>query len=116
MSGFGTKVTFTVRGITFACALVVAFGLQVDTVGLVNRLSMDERLRTLELRIEHFENRVNERLVNIETHLGSLSSRTAAVEDRLVELNTRVDTFSDDNRQRFRVLTERVSAIERLVA
>lgn len=39
------RFTFTARGITFACALVVAFGLQVDTVGLVNRLSMDERLR-----------------------------------------------------------------------
>jgi hypothetical protein len=39
------RFTFTTRLITFGCALVVAFGLQVDAIGLINRLSTDTSLR-----------------------------------------------------------------------
>jgi hypothetical protein len=39
------RFTASTRAITFAGAFIVAFGLQVDTLALVNRLSADEKLR-----------------------------------------------------------------------
>lgn len=39
------RFTASTRAITFAGAFIVAIGLQVDTVALVNRLSVDDRLR-----------------------------------------------------------------------
>ena len=79
-------------------------------------ISIDERLRTMELRIDHFETRVMDRLASIETVVSQIATRTTNLENQLVDLNVRVDGLADDNRQRFRVLTERVAAIERLVA
>ena len=40
------RFTFTTRGITFACSLVMAVAIQLDTIDLINRLSVDEQLRT----------------------------------------------------------------------
>jgi hypothetical protein len=40
------RFTATTRAITFGAALLVAVALQVDTVGLVNRLAADDTLRT----------------------------------------------------------------------
>ena len=45
MDRVAQRFTATTRGITFGAALVVAFGLQVDTIALVNRLSADDALR-----------------------------------------------------------------------
>jgi hypothetical protein len=39
------RFTASTRAVTFAGALLVAFGLQVDTLSLVNRLAADEALR-----------------------------------------------------------------------
>ena len=39
------RFTASTRAITFAGAFVVAFGLQVDTPSLMNRLAMDDRMR-----------------------------------------------------------------------
>ena len=39
------RFTASTRAITFACALIVAVGLQVDTPALVNRLAADDKLR-----------------------------------------------------------------------
>jgi hypothetical protein len=39
------RFTASTRAITFAAAFIVAFGLQVDTPALVNRLSADDKLR-----------------------------------------------------------------------
>jgi hypothetical protein len=39
------RFTFTTRGITFVCAAIVALLLQVDSIGLVNRLGSDDQLR-----------------------------------------------------------------------
>jgi hypothetical protein len=39
------RFTASTRAITFAAAVVVAFGLQVDTLSLVNRLAADDALR-----------------------------------------------------------------------
>ncbi len=39
------RFTFTTRGITFVCSLVVAITIQLDTVTLINRLSVDTQLR-----------------------------------------------------------------------
>jgi hypothetical protein len=45
MDRVSQRFTATTRAITFAGALLVAFALQVDTVGLVNRLAADDALR-----------------------------------------------------------------------
>jgi hypothetical protein len=45
MDRVSQRFTATTRGITFVSALVVAVGLQVDTVELVNRLNADDTLR-----------------------------------------------------------------------
>ncbi|HYL58075.1 MAG TPA: hypothetical protein VEU51_04340 [Candidatus Acidoferrales bacterium] len=39
------RFTMGARGITFACALAVAFGLQLDTIGIVNTLWINDALR-----------------------------------------------------------------------
>src|SRR5205823_1921978 len=39
------RFTSITRGVTFACALLVAGVIQLDTLALVNRLSMDDALR-----------------------------------------------------------------------
>ena len=39
------RFTASTRAITFAGAFVVAFGLQVDTPSLANRLAMDDKMR-----------------------------------------------------------------------
>lgn len=45
MDRSSARFTFTTRGITFACAAVLAVALQVDTIGIVNRLGTDDQLR-----------------------------------------------------------------------
>lgn len=45
MDRVAQRFTASTRAITFAAAFVVAVGLQVDTILLVNRLSADEKLR-----------------------------------------------------------------------
>jgi len=45
MDRVSERFTFTTRGITFACALVLSLVIQFDTVSLVNRLSADDQLR-----------------------------------------------------------------------
>ncbi len=39
------RFTFTTRGITFICSVAVALLFQIDTVTLINRLSVDDQLR-----------------------------------------------------------------------
>jgi hypothetical protein len=39
------RFTLSARSITFICGLLLAVGLQLDTVGIVNRISVDEDLR-----------------------------------------------------------------------
>jgi hypothetical protein len=39
------RFTMSTRFVTFACGLLLALGLQIDTVALVNRISVDEALR-----------------------------------------------------------------------
>jgi hypothetical protein len=45
MDRVSQRFTATTRAITFASALLVAMALQVDTIGLVNRLAADDMLR-----------------------------------------------------------------------
>jgi hypothetical protein len=45
MDRVAMRFTATTRAVTFGAAVLVAVGLQVDTVGLVNRLSADDVLR-----------------------------------------------------------------------
>ncbi len=40
------RFTLTAHGITFAAAVLVAFGTQLDTIALINRLSLDDSFRT----------------------------------------------------------------------
>src|SRR6185503_9131594 len=40
-----SRFTASTRAVTFVAALLVAGALQVDTIGLVNRLSADDKLR-----------------------------------------------------------------------
>jgi septal ring factor EnvC (AmiA/AmiB activator) len=79
---------------------------------------VDERFRSLELRMEHFEARVMDRLESIDTRLAGVeaglartNARVAGLEAQVASMNTRLDGVTDDMRQRFRVLTEQVAEL-----
>jgi chromosome segregation ATPase len=76
-------------------------------------ISVDEQLRTLTMRVQQFEVRAQRDLDAVKGAMTDLSQRMTAVEDSIVELHRRVDTLSDDMRQRFRGVNERLTSIER---
>ena len=71
--------------------------------------SLGERFATMELRIEQFEVRVTGRLDSLDARTKQLEVRTGSIEQNLLNLNTRMDVLSDDMRQRFRVLNDRLA-------
>jgi septal ring factor EnvC (AmiA/AmiB activator) len=86
-------------------------------------IAMDERFRTLEQRIDQFEARVNDQLAALNAELAGVKRSVAQIERRVTNLenqsvatNARLDGLHLDMRQRFRVLTDRVGAIENLLA
>ena len=77
-------------------------------------ISVDERFRTMESRLDRLEARIAQletRMSQLETRLGDIETRLSAVEREVAQINSRLDTLSDDMRQRFRVLTDRVAAL-----
>jgi hypothetical protein len=72
-------------------------------------ISADEQSRTLTLRIQHFEVRVEDALGVVARDVTSLKEQTAQLTNRMKnvevgigDLNSRVDTLADEIRQRFR--------------
>jgi chromosome segregation ATPase len=72
-------------------------------------ISTDEHLRTLTLRIQHFEVRVEDSLgvvardvTALREQTGQLTNRMKNVEVGIGDLNARVDTLAQEVRQRFR--------------
>jgi archaellum component FlaC len=72
-------------------------------------ISADEQSRTLTLRIQHFEVRVEDALGVVARDVTSLKEQTAQLTSRMKnvevgigDLNARVDTLADGVRQRFR--------------
>jgi chromosome segregation ATPase len=72
-------------------------------------ISADEQSRTLTLRIQHFEVRVEDALgvvardvTSLKEHTAQLTNRMKNVEVGIGDLNARVDTLADGVRQRFR--------------
>jgi chromosome segregation ATPase len=72
-------------------------------------ISADEQSRTLTLRIQHFEVRVEDSLGVVAREVTALREQTAQFTNRLKnvevgidDLNARVDTLADGVRQRFR--------------
>jgi chromosome segregation ATPase len=72
-------------------------------------ISADEQSRTLTLRIQHFEVRVEDALGVVARDVTSLKEQTAQLTNRMKnvevgigDLNARVDTLADGVRQRFR--------------
>jgi archaellum component FlaC len=72
-------------------------------------ISTDEQLRTLTLRIQHFEVRVEDSLgvvardvTALREQTGQLTNRMKNVEVGIGDLNARVDTLAEEVRQRFR--------------
>lgn len=92
----------------------------LDTLRLEMRerfISIDEQLRTLTVRMQHFETRVEDSLAIISRDVGALDQSVAHltvrmknVEVGIGDLNGRVDTLGDDMRQRFRDVHERLGA------
>src|SRR5690606_2329818 len=72
-------------------------------------IGIDERFGSMELRVEQFEVRVTGRLDSLDEQAKQLVVRTGAVEQHMLNLNTRVDVLADDMRQRFRVLNDRLA-------
>lgn len=80
-------------------------------------ISTDEQLRTLTLRMQHFEARVEDSLAiisrdidAIDQNVAQLTGRMKNVETGIGDLNARVDILADDMRQRFRSVHERLGA------
>ena len=72
-------------------------------------ISIDEHLRTLTLRIQHFEVRVEDSLgvvardvTALREQTGQLTNRMKNVEVGIGDLNARVDTLAEEVRQGFR--------------
>jgi chromosome segregation ATPase len=72
-------------------------------------ISADEQSRTLTLRIQHFEVRVEDALGVVARDVTSLKEQTAQLTNRMKnvevgigDLNARVDTLAEEVRQRFR--------------
>jgi hypothetical protein len=53
--------------------------------------------------------RVTGRLDSLDARTKQLEVRTGSIEHNLLNLNTRMDVLSDDMRQRFRVLNDRLA-------
>ena len=107
-------------------------------IGVDERLStLDKRMGQLEVRVGPFEERFKHLeggltnlqggLTNLQVGLTALRSelkqelatiqnRLAALEASSTQLNARVDLLANDTRQRFRMLIERVAAIETRLA
>ena len=96
-------------------------GARIDAVRIELRnemrdgfISVDERLRTVEARLDRLEarlDRLEARMTQQDTRHAETEARLATIERELAHINTRLDTLSDDMRQRFRVLTDRVAAL-----
>jgi len=71
--------------------------------------SVHDQLRTLTLRAQMVEGRLDDGLFIVKR----LDERMAAVEKSVLDLAARVDHVGDDIRQRFRVVTERLTSIEK---
>lgn len=78
-------------------------------------ISVDARFGTLELQFEQCEGRMTEAVTQLHEEVSVLSrrihtmnGRVERVEDGLLQLKHRFDGFSDDIRQRFRVVNERL--------
>lgn len=86
-------------------------------------IAVNERFRTMEQRIDQFEARVTDQLATLNSELADVKRGLARIERRVTNLenqsvatNARLDGLHLDMRQRFRVLTDRVGAIENLLA
>jgi uncharacterized coiled-coil protein SlyX len=101
-------------------------GSRLDALGAEMRegfIAVNERFRTLEQRIDQFEARVNGQLgalnaelAGVKRGVAQIERRVTNLEDQSVATNARLDGLHLDMRQRFRVLTDRVGAIENLLA
>jgi chromosome segregation ATPase len=107
---------------------------------LENRISeqitgVNERLSSMALRIEQFEGRVvgklagldevrqeiigvrqeiagvRQEVLQVRNRLDHLSERVDHLEDALLKLGVRLDSLSDDMRQRFRVVNDRLAQL-----
>jgi chaperonin cofactor prefoldin len=86
-------------------------------------ISLDGRLRTLERRVEMFETRVTGQVAALSAQSTALKSGLERLDRRLtrlerqgLETRTRLDGLHADMRQRFRLLNDRVAAVENRLA
>jgi hypothetical protein len=80
---------------------------------------LHDRLTALEKRAAQFagySDLLRADLVAVRERLDELVVRGVAVENALFDLNVRVNGLADDMRQRFRLVTESIAAIERRLA
>ena len=82
--------------------------LEVRIAQLETRMgSLETRMSQMDTRMSQLDTRMNQ----LEARHGDIEARLSAIERELTHINTRLDTLSDDMRQRFRVLTDRVAAL-----
>ncbi|MEX0892315.1 MAG: hypothetical protein WEB88_09100, partial [Gemmatimonadota bacterium] len=81
-------------------------------------IGVDDQFRTLTIRMEFFEQRVDHRLHRLTNEMTLLrelteqiDTRTRGTEIGVGDLNARVDTLAEDMRQRFRVVNDRLAAV-----
>jgi len=81
-------------------------------------IGVDDQFHTLTIRLERFEQRVDDRLDGVcrevgllREHTQQIDARTRGIEIGMDALNARVDTLAEDMRQRFRVVNDRLAAV-----
>jgi len=109
----------------------LAGGLEALRVEMVERFeSVDQRFRTLELRMTLHENKVIERLELVAAEIELLKGHVASLDANFARLHTRLDpleaavsswaattaALADDMRQRFRAVNDRLAGIEQRLA
>jgi peptidoglycan hydrolase CwlO-like protein len=72
----------------------------------------------LALRLERFEKKtsadlseIRQQLAHLSLRLDNLTARMGALEEAMLRLKGRIDALSEDMRQRFRVVHDRLSAL-----
>jgi len=83
-------------------------------------LTVDGHIRTLGLRMQLFESRVDSELIAIRQHVAQLDGRVERLDERMKVMETtlvgfsgRLETFGEDMHQRFRVVSERLATMEK---
>jgi chromosome segregation ATPase len=76
-------------------------------------ISVDEQMRTLTRRVQQFEENTTRELTGLKEGVSQLNDRMKSVETAVVGVHGRIDTLGDDMRQRFRVVNDRLSTIEK---